>query len=67
MKTPDGTEETHRQSIADVFATFYEELYKNPHHSDSFRETTMTTQHDSTIPPFTATELQQAITHFKND
>eukprot|EP00959_Pyramimonas_sp_CCMP1952_P047522 991795-Pyramimonas_sp.AAC.1 len=43
MTTATGTEATVRQSIADIFAAFYEQLYKDPKGNRVSNETTAAT------------------------
>eukprot|EP00959_Pyramimonas_sp_CCMP1952_P442396 9261234-Pyramimonas_sp.AAC.1 len=59
-------DETDRQSISDVLPTCYEKLYKDPHRVAITGNTHLQSHDDSTIPPFTASELHQAIKELKN-
>ena len=65
MTTTDGTTTTDRQDIADVFATFYEELYRcRQPHSDP---TTSTDDHNhDTIAVFSMTELVKALNQLRS-
>ena len=63
MTTSTNTTTTDRQSIADVFATFYEELYRRrPQESDAntITNTIDNNAHDD-IPPFSLQEIDKAI------
>ena len=64
MTSADGQTQHNRQSIADVFATFYEQLYKD---SDKHNDTTQThnENNDDRIPAFTAQELGKALGQLK--
>lgn len=66
MASPTGHEETDRQSIADIFATFYEDLYRrrSPSATQSAGTTTNATT-DQPVPPFTPDELKKAIKQLK--
>jgi len=64
MTNKEDKEVTDRQSIADVFADFYDDLYATRHgqtsaHSSDFGD-------PETIPPFTAGELEEAVRHLRN-
>ena len=64
MTDADGQTQHNRQSIADVFATFYEHLYKD---SDKHSDTTQTHNDntDDCIPAFTSQELGKALGQLK--
>eukprot|EP00973_Karenia_brevis_P057399 7984973-Karenia_brevis.AAC.1 len=74
MEDKHGNLDTNRQNIADIFATFYEELYQhrpfrddkhsndNQHNNSNNTPGDTTDHHDSTtIPPFTINELDAAL------
>ena len=64
MTTTAGTTTTDRQSIADVFSTFYEELYRRREPHD---DTTTYSNDDNndTIPEFSMTELDKALSQLR--
>ena len=67
MTTCEGTTTTDRQSIADVFATFYEDLYRcRP--TDETADNTINHSHDHVqdIPPFSFEEISDAINQLRN-
>ena len=74
MTTADGVHETDRHGIADVFADFYEKLYRCPPeaHSPAQESATSHTNNNTTthmlqsIPPFTDDELHQAVKQLRN-
>ena len=59
-----GATITDRQDIADVFASFYADLYRRRHHDD--QSPTTTNADDDTIQPFTEQELDKAISQLRN-
>ena len=63
MLDTDGTEQTERQTIADIFATFYADLYTTQNTGASFTFTNDGLQ----IPLFTSMELMREIKHLKNN
>lgn len=62
MLDKNGEEQTERQHIADIFADFYEELYKSVETSGG-----TFTDDGSRIPSFTSEEVQQEIKQLKNN
>ena len=80
MQDNHGKEQSHRQSIADIFATFYEELYKarasTTKTDDKHNDATIDGDCDrrwhndceihKPIPSFTDEELEKAIDQLKN-
>ena len=69
MTSTTGETTTDRQSIADMFATFYEHLYKRRRHDDqpNHQEHPEHNANNTTsIPPFTMKELQKSIKELRN-
>ena len=60
MTNADGQIEYGRQSITNVFATFYEQLYK-----DTDKASYTPAAHTRAIPPFTTTELHKSLRQLK--
>ena len=62
MMDTDGTAQHQRQNIADIFATFYEQLYKDPLRNthSNLNDASETARNDH-MPAFTATELDEAL------
>ena len=72
VRNKDGEAEKTRQGIANVFAKFYEELYKGEeeHGDDETRnhvpnKKTRDPSHSETIPEFTTEEIPAAINRLK--
>lgn len=59
-----GATVTDRQDIADVFASFYADLYRHRHNDD--QSPTPTNADDDRIQPFTEQELDKAISQLRN-
>ena len=68
MTTSTGTSTTDRQSIADVFAAFYEELYRIRQDDATSTDTTSTINADShkSVDPFSDDELDAALKQLRN-
>ena len=66
MTASDGTTTTDRQSIADVFATFYEELYRRRPTHDEANTTDDHRHQPQEIPPFSLQEVTTAINQLRN-
>ena len=66
MTASDGTTTTDRQSIADVFATFYEELYRRRPTHDEANPTDDHRHQPQEIPPFSLQEVTTAINQLRN-
>ena len=77
MTTTDGNKTTDRQAIADIFASFYEELYKLKQHEEqptnnheeqalNHDDTNIDTKKPTTIPDFTFDELNTTIKQLHN-
>eukprot|EP00959_Pyramimonas_sp_CCMP1952_P233597 4882061-Pyramimonas_sp.AAC.1 len=60
MTTVDGKNETDRKGIADVFADFYEDLFRRSTNADRTTNDEATDTAHQAIPPFTNDELKQA-------
>ena len=68
MTNTKGEQCTDRKTIADIFATFYEELYTSTR-SESYRPAQSETHNDDeriTIPPFTMQELERELKNLKS-
>ena len=59
MLSEDGTTQKHKDDIAEVFACFYEDLYKSTCSGRS--EQTYDSSDSGSIEPFTLDELTQAL------
>ena len=67
MTTSEGTTTTDRQSIADVFATFYEDLYRcRSTDTNAAAHTSIPRRHLPDIPPFSMKEIKLAIKQLRN-
>jgi len=68
MTTTAGTTTTNRQSIADVFASFYEELYELRPPSADVADTSdhSETNGNDEITPFSAEELDKALSQLRS-
>ena len=68
MTTAAGTTTSERRSIADVFATFYEELYGPRQKDEELDDTTTSIQHDpdDTIPSFSMKELTTGLKQLRS-
>ena len=68
MTTTAGTTTTNRQSIADVFASFYEELYELRPPSAGAADTSdhSETNGNDEITPFSAEELDKALSQLRS-
>ena len=66
MITQEGTATTDRQSIADVFATFYEELYQRRPTDNNINNADDHQCNHQTIPQFSLQEVTSAINQLRN-
>ena len=68
MSTFSGATVTNRQSIADVFADFYSQLYQRLDHDQPTAPPPVTTRKttDDAIPPFTLKELNSTIAQLRS-
>ena len=68
MVDASGANISDRQEIADVFASFYADLYRRRHHDDQFPTPTNADEGmcDDTIQLFTEQELDKAISQLRN-
>ena len=69
MTAEDGQEEKDRQSIANIFASFYESLYSAAQNDKLAKDATKSSleaKNESTIEPFTMQEIRTALKQLKN-
>ena len=65
VKNSEGAEVSDRQGIADVFATFYENLYSRKHCPGEAGITSSSSGEQSDIPPVTAEEVRTQVKKLK--